>query len=600
MNKDVRILGGESFRALVQSAGADVAIGRGDAVAVGSIFGSIANAVSSVTNAVRHGVSNAIHTVSRGMGAVANLAGKIPIIGSPLHTVLDMANAPFSLADRIASGMRLDRVALATLKDHITDVRAIAPYAQMVVSMVPGVGQGVGAAIAAASALAQGRPISEAAMAAVRGALPGGALAQTAFDLARKVASGKAIAGAALDAIRSRIPAAAQSAFDTGLALAHGKRLQDALVSAVKNLAPAALAQFTKTGGLLASANPVFRSVRLALSNKEKVGFDLANGVLAHSGVPEHALLMFKQKLGAEAKRGFDAALVANAKLAKVIPKIPLSAVPNVLQKAALPPALAAMARPAMPSIAPPQLRALEPPTPVIERHLSSMREHMRNRRQGIPGIPSAAEVNKAAQALESASRVIAKFQQANLAKKYGHPLTAEQVAVLKQVHGLTERATAGDPKAKKLSKLLAVANRYRQEMNITAGFEAKVVPPGTPTGQVFIGGRPWDARDVPADGPAIIGIDSEAAALNVMAAGAGGFSAHVVSPGTPTGQVFIGGRAWDASIVPPESPAFIGASHWSASAVPADGPAIIGSEAVAIGVMAAAGKKRSVNVYVD
>jgi hypothetical protein len=587
MNKDMRILGGESFRSLIQSAGADIAVGRGDAVAVGGIFDSIAHAVSSVTQAVRHGVSNAIHTVSKGMGAVANLAGKIPVIGTPLHTVLDMANSPFTIADRIASGARLDHVALDTLKDHLSQVRTLAPYAQTVVSMVPGIGQGVNAAVAVGAALAQGRPITEAAMNAVRAAIPGGELAQKAFDIAKKVASGKPIAGIALEEIRNRIPEGVRSAFDTGLALANGRRLQDALVSTVQNLAPQALAQFTKTGGLLASANPVFRSVRLALSNKEKVGFDLANGVLAHAGVPEQALLAFRKKLGAEAKRGFDAAIASNAKLAKVVPKIAQSAIPSVMQRAALPPALAAMARPSMPRVAPPRAPTTRAPTlatapvPAVERHLTAMREGMRKRRRGIPGIPNPADVAKATQALESASRVIAKFQQANLAKKYGHPLTAEQVAVLKQVHGLTERATAGDPKAKKLSKLLAVANRFRQEMNITAGFEAKIVPPGTPTGQVFIGGRPWDARDVPADGPAIIG-DSEVAAMEIMAAGAGGFSAHVVEPGTPTGQVFIGGRPWNASDVP------------------ADGPAIIGSEAVAIGVMAAAGKKRSVNVYVD
>ena len=80
--------------------------------------------------------------------------------------------------------------------------------AEMVAPFVPGIGTGVAAALGAANALAAGRPITEAVLAAARGALPGGAIAQAAFDVALNLAKGKNIAEAALAAARDRCRAA--------------------------------------------------------------------------------------------------------------------------------------------------------------------------------------------------------------------------------------------------------------------------------------------------------------------------------------------------------------------------------------------------------
>jgi hypothetical protein len=86
----------------------------------------------------------------------------------------------------------------------------------------------VAAALGAANALAAGRPISEAMIQAARSAIPGGRLAQAAFDVGMNLAQGKNLSQAALAAARNQLPAASRAAFDTAVALGQGKNLQQA------------------------------------------------------------------------------------------------------------------------------------------------------------------------------------------------------------------------------------------------------------------------------------------------------------------------------------------------------------------------------------
>lgn len=113
-------------------------------------------------------------------------------------------------------------------------------FAAVAVSFVPGVGTGVAAALGAAEALASGKRITEAVMAAARSAIPGGAVAHAAFDFAAGLAEGKKLTQAALETARARLPGgrAAQAAFDAGLALARGKKIQDAAVAAAGRALP--------------------------------------------------------------------------------------------------------------------------------------------------------------------------------------------------------------------------------------------------------------------------------------------------------------------------------------------------------------------------
>lgn len=134
--------------------------------------------------------------------------------------------------------LRAARVAAeAGAKNLRESVRVAATAA----SFVPGVGTGVAAALGAAEALASGKKITDAALAAARSAVPGGAATRAAFDFGAGLARGKSLSKAALQAARSNLPGgrAAQAAFDAGLALARGKGVQDAAFAAAKRALPA-------------------------------------------------------------------------------------------------------------------------------------------------------------------------------------------------------------------------------------------------------------------------------------------------------------------------------------------------------------------------
>ncbi len=154
------------------------------------------------------------------------------------------AKMAWDAADNIAHGQRIDRALLDAGKNQVDIFKTAAPFAQIGLSFIPGVGQGISAAIGAGLALANGKPITEALIAGVKGAIPGGPLVAQAVDLGMKaavdVASGKRWDEIALNAVRSRLPGgeAGKIAFDTGLALAQGKKLQDVGLAAASHFVP--------------------------------------------------------------------------------------------------------------------------------------------------------------------------------------------------------------------------------------------------------------------------------------------------------------------------------------------------------------------------
>jgi hypothetical protein len=147
-------------------------------------------------------------------------------------------------AQGIAHGERIDRVLLDAAKKQVGMYRAALPLAQLGVGFVPGLGHGVNAAIGAGLALADGKPITEAMIEAVKSAIPGGPLVKAALDVGMRgavdLAQGKRLDTIALDAVRNHLPGgeAAKIAFDTGLALAQGKKIQDAGLAAVGRFVP--------------------------------------------------------------------------------------------------------------------------------------------------------------------------------------------------------------------------------------------------------------------------------------------------------------------------------------------------------------------------
>jgi len=536
----------ESFETFDTGAEHGFAIGDSQ-IAVGGFFGDIVHAVSNVTKA-------ATHAVAKGMGGVANLAGKIPFVGAPLHTILGAASGPFRLADSITHGARLDRAVLGNFKEQLTSAREIAPYAQTIVSFVPGIGSGVAGAIAAGSALAQGRPITDIAMAAVRGALPGGALAQSGFDLARKVASGANVAGAALAAARDQLPAAARSAFDVGLAMTQGRKMQDVLVQGIVNLSPAGMAPLAQIGQKLAMIEPAMRTLRGKLSGAERIGFDLVNGTLAHSGVPEHAMLALRQRLGAEAKRGFDAALAVQAKKVK---SGALRNVPVTIRQAA--PIALASAAPflrAAPRSAPflrdvsrsaPFLRAVPQSAPSgmgpvagVGNIFSSVSEAVA-RAQGARASLAARGAQGRAQGGAFGgmfAQLLRKISQAKRAQSQGHPLTRDQIRLLASFRKLHARAKSGHPRAR---SIMALLRAQAEAARARAGRSAGGAGGGGGFGGGGFGGVAQAVARVAAER-----IAQEAHNMAVARRGvsASGWAPDIRGYSNPTGTIFVGAEA--------------------------------------------------------
>jgi len=254
---------------------------------------------------------------------ISHALTKIPVVGNIAHIVGEAAAAPFVLAKNIASGERLDHALVGSLKDQVKIVKDVAPYATTVISLVPGIGTGVAAAVAAGAALAEGQSISQAAKAAIRGAIPGGSIAASGFDLAQKVASGENVGKAVLESARASLPAGpAQQAFDIGTAVATGEKIQNAVVRSLSNLAPAQLQTIVSAGEQAVASTPGLSDALKAIgSNPEAAqGFKIAAGVLSHEGAGLPALAAVRAKLTPTAQQGFDAAVASQTPVASTAP----------------------------------------------------------------------------------------------------------------------------------------------------------------------------------------------------------------------------------------------------------------------------------------
>ncbi len=186
------------------------------------IFDDIGHAVSGVAKAVAH--------VAKDVGEAVGKAAIAPAI-----FVKDMGDA-------VLHGERIDRALLRAGEKQMKIFKDAAVFAQIGLSFIPGIGQSLSAAIGAGLALAEGKKLTDALIAGIKGAIPGGPLVGAAFDMGARavvgVAEGKRLDVVALEAVRNNIPGgdAARLAFDTGLALAQGKKLQEVVLSAAGTL----------------------------------------------------------------------------------------------------------------------------------------------------------------------------------------------------------------------------------------------------------------------------------------------------------------------------------------------------------------------------
>lgn len=292
-------------------------------------------AVGTVVTAPINVAETVIDTVGKGISA-------IPIVGDPLYTVYDAGNLPFQVASAAVKGERIDKALVKGLENQVKAIKAVAPYAQTVASMVPGIGTGVAAAIAAGSALAQGRPIDEAIVAGVRGAIPGGPIATAAFDVgyaamrgrpidevalnalpvgpaektaiiqgfaaAKDIADGRRVDQAIVDRGIKALPPTARAAVQTGLALAEGENLQDIMRQQAGLIIP----QLVNAGASAIDNNEVLRAGLDTVDDEPLVeeGYQLGVGIMSHNA-GQVAITEARKQLNAEQQRGYDLAVAA-------------------------------------------------------------------------------------------------------------------------------------------------------------------------------------------------------------------------------------------------------------------------------------------------
>ena len=302
--------------------------------------------VRSVGHFVSKTVKSAAHAVADVSSSVADTLGKVPVLGSGLKGLYGYTyGALIQAADNVVSGVRLDKVASRYFESQVGNVRELAPYIQAVISLVPGIGPGVSGAISAGLSLAQGRSIDQALVDAAVGALPGGALVQSAAKMTFAAASGKPISDIAVAALPlspaakegikaglrvasdlaqgkrvdktllaeanrqiDRLPPQFRTAAQVGIALGQGKKLQEIASSQLPRLI-AVGGPLAAAGQKIASQSPIVQRARTLLAKEGQHGFDVAQGLMAHAGANVHQLERASAAFRGDALKGFEKAV---------------------------------------------------------------------------------------------------------------------------------------------------------------------------------------------------------------------------------------------------------------------------------------------------
>jgi hypothetical protein len=322
----------------------------------GGLLGDIGHFVSNAAKTAGKEIGHVGKSIQKAGGAIDHAISKVPVVGAPLHTVLGAAYHAVTLpVDTVVqtaiNGKRLDKVLLDKIKQQGRDIKAVAPYAKTVVSMVPGVGTGVSAALGAGMALAEGQPIDKALLDGVISAVPGGPMAKAAASAAASglsaavrgekldvasvsgkllaglpippsaknalatgihmtadIAAGKNVSAAAADALikegLAHLPADAKKAFQTGLATQVGAVLQSAKAAHL----PAVHGKLIESGIQLAKTLPAVGEAR-KLAGAGVKGFDLGHGLLGQRATPFAIIHTRNSITDPHDKLGFDMAM---------------------------------------------------------------------------------------------------------------------------------------------------------------------------------------------------------------------------------------------------------------------------------------------------
>lgn len=224
-----------------------------------------------------------VGTINDGAQSVGKVLGYIPLIGPLYSAIWTHVTSPLDVFNRVVQGQRIDLALLDELHNELKVAKTVAPYAQMVMQLVPGVGPIASGAISAGIALAEGQTIDQALLEGVKGALPGGPLARAAFTATQKALNGQNIGDAisstavqqALSVAGVTVPDNASLALSAGVnvakGLTQGKDIKDSTVSAAIATLPAtskALAVAAQQAGDASTlANTLLDAGRKAIPN---------------------------------------------------------------------------------------------------------------------------------------------------------------------------------------------------------------------------------------------------------------------------------------------------------------------------------------------
>lgn len=335
----------------------DEQIGFGFSLNPVKLVKSVAHFTSNAVKSAGREIGHASHSVQNAVGQIGKGIGKIPIVGGPLRTVFDvpfhLAMAPVNLAtDIVIEGKRIDKAVLNNLKGQLREFKQVAPYAQMVFSVVPGVGTGVSACLAAGLALAEGQSIDEVLKAGAIAAIPGGPLVKAAVTMGvetiQRVAKGERIDLQSLGQTASGIassalglPIAAKNALVAGVAvmgtIASGKPIDKILAdnaikalpisdsakkamteaSAIsldlghgKRLDTAMIGRINAVTSALPATHPLHDSIKTGLTLTRKAGQGKAEQTMAtalQSGLGDALVSMGAQTLPSDVQKGIKA-----------------------------------------------------------------------------------------------------------------------------------------------------------------------------------------------------------------------------------------------------------------------------------------------------
>lgn len=278
---------------------------------------------------IGHGIGQVAHValapVKFGVNATGSIASHIPVVGKPFHSALDATiTGPLQTADAISKGARVDHAVISGIKIQAKGVKDIAPYAQMVLHQVPGVGLGVDTAIAAGSALAQGKRIDN--------ALVEGVLSNVPANMKDVVKQGYTMAStalsdnrAAMNDVLNKLAPDAKKVFQSGMALGHGKRLQDVLVKAATS--PATILNLKSAATAKISQDPVLSAGNLVLTDNDiNHGYQVAIGTFAHD-TQSAAIDAIRKTLSGNALQGFNIGMAVHVGMA--LHKAPIGMAPR-------------------------------------------------------------------------------------------------------------------------------------------------------------------------------------------------------------------------------------------------------------------------------